>query len=1015
MEFLANGQTGDAKRLLLGIVDRPDIAQDGVPRFGVLRALARAHREDREFDHARTRAMEALEVARRLRFRAGEAVMLEGLALIEAADGNLQAAGTFFLESADAEAARGDYLAMALALNNYANMLVDHELEGAEPLLARALAHAPRDSQGHAVAADNMASEMERQGRHEEAVGWATDATDAFRKFVRDEGRSDFRQDLFIALRNLSRHLANVGRRAEAAEVFEEAHDLIHELRLEQLDESHYADYPERVKAIEERSATRLSWFEIGALAVVGEDAYEQGVRQLEEGRYADAIESLITSRKQWIELEGWHRLVRVDHHLALAYVELGRMHQALPFAVEARARARDLGDAFGEAMALTALYRLRYLLAGEDPLDLIAQAHALQALMARAAGNGVRPEAIDGGVLAGLAAAVCADAHAFDLAERYMEVSLAAGRELPDASAHRLAQRLHNFYRLLWRQGEHERAAPLRDELDELVSTKLQDDPRGALVMARVRSREAFYAGDRSPETLAALLEECRAYEDLRRGLEGAPLTGLSEALDPPFEEAAEVALALERPGLALELVQLGKARTMLEALDVEVPALPDAGSPDPAAPPLGDAVGLELLITESGIVIFVVDGASGELEWSEVPEAEQTPRRLGEVLRKLTDAADSERGTDCVADELDAVLHHPTFAGLSEALLSVAGDRGAAWLAPHRFLHQAPLQLAPSIVGTGRPVPWSLVPALPLVAALPSQRPRASRAAFTVCGDSDGTLPFARAEARLVAGDAGHLAVGDQSQAAWLREHCERDDLGVLHLACHGRFDRGHPERSGLVLSAPSGEEFAGTTVAQLLTVEQVAGLELDGVLVTLSACSSGLEAVRDGDEATGLVSALLRAGAAAIVAAQWPIPDLSAMLLMVEFYDSLTARLDVVELGGRLDAAAARVREMTAEELVERGFELAERVAALGGTEDEAVTVAGGCLHSALVSSGHEDSAELVRQILDSSQAVARNDGDRLTALEALRPAPDSRSKPFGHPHHWGAFAVVGRGRA
>src|SRR5262249_28605453 len=138
---------------------------------------------------------------------------------------------------------------------------------------------------------------------------------------------------------------------------------------------------------------------------------------------------------------------------------------------------------------------------------------------------------------------------------------------------------------------------------------------------------------------------------------------------------------------------------------------------------------------------------------------------------------------------------------------------------------------------------------------------------------GDSIGDLPFARAEARLVAGAEGTVAVGDQ---------CTRDrlqalltpDVGIVHIACHGRFDLARPVRSGLVLAAPPEDQLAGTTAAQLLALPEVARMPLHGMIVVLGACSSGMEAVRTGDEASGLVSALLAAGASSVIAAQWPV---------------------------------------------------------------------------------------------------------------------------------------------
>ena len=78
-----------------------------MPRFQALRVLARAHRQDREFETARSVAQEALAVAQRLGNTAAEAVMFENLALIESADGRLREAEAWFVLSEQAERKRG--------------------------------------------------------------------------------------------------------------------------------------------------------------------------------------------------------------------------------------------------------------------------------------------------------------------------------------------------------------------------------------------------------------------------------------------------------------------------------------------------------------------------------------------------------------------------------------------------------------------------------------------------------------------------------------------------------------------------------------------------------------------------------------------------------------------------------------------------------------------------------------------------------------------------------------------
>ena len=994
-KLVDQGRHGEAYRLLVAVLgDPPDVTGDDIVAYAALRTLARCRREDGDFDAARAFMTRGLEIAQQLDFDQGVAVALETLATIEVGAGNLRAAALAFDRSAQVEQARGEPALAALALSNYAHMLITEEIEGGQQLLERALAAAPPGSGSHATIADNMGSELERQGRHAEAADWAQRAVEAYRAL------GDRPRDLYIALRNLARHLRNANRLEEAAATFEEAHELIFRLRRAEVDDAHYAAYARHVEEIEAKAPGLFpeegGWLAIGAYAMLGEQLLEQGKHQLEEGRHAEAVKSLSDSQERWLALQGWHRLADANAHLAYALSEIGETHRATELAYDARAMARAVGDALTEGIALSMLVKLRDQLPREDPLDLIAQAEALAPVVRRqrgADGDG----SWSGGALEVQAATLCADAGAYDLAETYFERAVEAGRELAPSFRYRLVYRLANFVTMLQMAGRVERAAATLEEL-EREAEGLGGDARVSRAVSRATTRQAFARGDRSAETLSGLLEECGAYEDIReRARAAGSLAGLFEAVDPPYDEAAEVALALGRPRAALALLERGKARTLLEALDVAMPRLADLDTADRETVPAG----LALFVTRSELGVLAAGGEAGDVTWH--PVADGGVDKLRRALGSLADAADSERGVGLASAPLDAVLGDATFRALCRDLLDLAPTGRATWLAPHRFLHQAPLQLAARAASTS----WSILPALSLTPALPARRIDSPGWTLAACGDPTDDLPFARAEARLVARDAD-LAVGPECDASRLRAQAATEELGILHLACHGRLDRGRPERSGLVLAGPPDLAFPGTTPAALLPVGDLAELPLAGVVVVLSACSTGLEAVREGDEATGLQSALLRAGAAAVVAAQWPIDDLSAMLQMVGFHARVRGGAAPPDLHEALAAGAGQLRDMSAFELSQRGFTLAEELRGLGGGEDEAVAVAAGCLRRALTAMGDTGTVGILEQVIQAG-------GNVIAGLQSLRPRDDERAeaKPFAHPSHWGAFSIVGRG--
>ena len=83
------------------------------------------------------------------------------------------------------------------------------------------------------------------------------------------------------------------------------------------------------------------------------------------------------------------------------------------------------------------------------------------------------------------------------------------------------------------------------------------------------------------------------------------------------------------------------------------------------------------------------------------------------------------------------------------------------------------------------------------------------------------------------------------------------------------------------------------ANTTEGNLLSAEEVAGLDLRGCeLAVLSACETGLGEVRTGEGVFGLRRAFVLAGARTLVMSLWKVPDEQTQELMVDFYRRVLA---------------------------------------------------------------------------------------------------------------------------
>jgi len=118
---------------------------------------------------------------------------------------------------------------------------------------------------------------------------------------------------------------------------------------------------------------------------------------------------------------------------------------------------------------------------------------------------------------------------------------------------------------------------------------------------------------------------------------------------------------------------------------------------------------------------------------------------------------------------------------------------------------------------------------------------------------------------------------------------------NMDVIHLACHGFFNQSNPLKSGLILS--NGNNFPTIIkdsnkklIVQedfLLTAEEILGIDLNSELVVLSACLTGVNENKPGDELIGLIRSLLYAGTPSAILSLWSVYTESTILLMKSFY--------------------------------------------------------------------------------------------------------------------------------
>jgi CHAT domain-containing protein/tetratricopeptide (TPR) repeat protein len=236
----------------------------------------------------------------------------------------------------------------------------------------------------------------------------------------------------------------------------------------------------------------------------------------------------------------------------------------------------------------------------------------------------------------------------------------------------------------------------------------------------------------------------------------------------------------------------------------------------------------------------------------------------------------------------------------------------------------------------------------------------------------DPNGDLPYAEAEldevAAMFAATDTHLRAGTAATKAGLLADLDADaheptsEL-YIHLACHGFTDPARPLDSYLQMAGPE-----RLTLSELLDSRVFRHTRL----VVASACQTAITDFANlPDEAIGLASGCLHAGAPAVIGTLWSVNDLSTALLMMRFYHYHRNGDpgDPLPLARALRLAQCWLRDVTAGQL-EAFF----------------------------------DSHEILKQVDRWPVQVAAAGSVRFI-LE------DADSRPFANPYYWAPFILAG----
>lgn len=114
----------------------------------------------------------------------------------------------------------------------------------------------------------------------------------------------------------------------------------------------------------------------------------------------------------------------------------------------------------------------------------------------------------------------------------------------------------------------------------------------------------------------------------------------------------------------------------------------------------------------------------------------------------------------------------------------------------------------------------------------------------------------------------------LGDKAKSDVLRNVSS----DVIHASCHGGFDPEEPLNSGLCLKD-------GT-----LTAREIFQMNIKTNLLVLSACQTGLNSQKPGDDLVGLTRSFLYAGARSLIVSLWSVEAKSTYEYMKNFYKEI-----------------------------------------------------------------------------------------------------------------------------
>ncbi|NES19064.1 MAG: CHAT domain-containing protein [Symploca sp. SIO3E6] len=429
--------------------------------------------------------------------------------------------------------------------------------------------------------------------------------------------------------------------------------------------------------------------------------------------------------------------------------------------------------------------------------------------------------------------------------------------------------------------------------------------------------------------ETVESLLGEIMSGSEIE-----ADRQQLVHRLQELYQQMMEVCLELNQPNQAIEYIERGKSRSLVEFLanrnlypqGDSYPNLVE-GIPFSDIQALIDdnTAMIEWYIADDRILTFIVTPQNPHVQ------VKQSSSEAVQALVNLTiEEYFSQR-----EDEFDSQLNErlsrlAEILQIEEIIAELPQGCKQLVLIPHRFLYIFPLHALPIEKSQKLDVLNYLLdlfpqgvryaPSCQLLQLSQNQQHPDFRKLFAIqnpTGDIDysdlevkNILPLFPYSRVLAKGKATATAV--KTNKDMLKSHCH-------HFACYGDFNLEYPLESALILAQGKDSEDIHLTLTEILR------LNLHKCrLVTLSACKTAITPLYqyNSPQYLSLPSAFLYAGSASVVSSLWRGNGFSTAFLMIKFYQNLS-QFPAQETGAvavALNQAQIWLRDVTKEKLQE-----------------------------------------------------------------------------------------------